>query len=166
MLATSMSTGFARPLTVACAIGAGLVAGVYFAFSTFVLRGLRTIQPAAGMSAMQSINKAAPNPLFMIALLGTGVGCIVLAVVAGTRWGQPSAPWALAGALLYVASLVLTMAYHVPRNDALDLVDPTGPDAAARWQAYLSEWVPWNHVRTALALAGAIAMTVSLIREG
>jgi uncharacterized membrane protein len=165
MLATSMSTGFARPLTVACAIGAGLVAGVYFAFSTFVMRGLRTIQPTAGLSAMQSINKAAPNPLFMIALIGTGLACVVLGVVAGTRWSEPAAPWALIGAALYVVSLVLTMAYHVPRNDALDLVDPTSPEAAARWQHYLSEWVPGNHVRTATALAGAIAMTVSLIRE-
>src|SRR5688572_29558017 len=149
MLAASMSTGFARPLTMACAVGAGLVAGVYFAFSTFVMRGLRTIQPAAGLTAMQSINKAAPNPLFMVALVGTGLACVVLGVVAGTRWGDPAAPWALIGAGLYLASLVVTVAYHVPRNDALDVVDPASPGATERWQQYLSEWVPWNHVRTA-----------------
>ena len=51
MLAASMSSGFARPLTVACAIGAGLVAGVFFAFSTFVMRGLRDVPPATGMAA-------------------------------------------------------------------------------------------------------------------
>ena len=97
MLADSMASGFARPLTVGCAIGAGLVAGVYFAFSTFVMRGLRGIPAPAGMSAMQSINRAAPNPLFVVALVGTGLGCLVLGIVAATRWSDPAAPWALAG---------------------------------------------------------------------
>jgi uncharacterized membrane protein len=164
MLAASMSAGFARPLTVACALGAGLVAGVYFAFSTFVMRGLRDVPPTAGMAAMQSINRAAPNPLFMFALVGTGLGCAVLGVVAGTRWSDPAAPWALTGAVLYLASLVLTIAYHVPRNDALGLVDPASADAAERWSRYLAEWVPWNHVRTVTSLAGAVAMTVALVR--
>lgn len=165
MLVASMSAGFARPLTVACAVGAGLVAGVYFAFSTFVVRGLRDIPSAAGMSAMQSINRAAPNPLFVAALLGTGIGCVVLGVIAGTRWSDPAAPWALGGATLYVISLVITTAYHVPRNDALDLVDADVADAAVRWQRYVSAWVPWNHVRAVTALAGALALTVALVRR-
>ena len=165
MLAASMATGVARPLTVGCAIGAGLVAGVYFAFSTFVMRGLRTIPTPAGMAAMQSINRAAPNPLFVVALVGTGLGCAVLAVVAGTRWSDPAAPWALGGALLYLVSLLLTIGYHIPRNDALADVEATGPDAAERWQQYLAEWVPWNHVRTLTALAAALALTVALVRR-
>jgi uncharacterized membrane protein len=165
MLAASMASGFARALTVSCALGAGLVAGVYFAFSTFVMRGLREVPPATGMAAMQSINKAAPNPLFVFALVGTGLGCVVLGVVAATRWRDPAAPWALAGAALYVVSLGLTIAYHIPRNDALERVDPTSAGASARWSRYLAEWVPWNHVRTLAALAGAVAMTIALARE-
>lgn len=165
MLAASMADGFARPLTVACAVGAGLVAGVYFAFSTFVMRGLRDVPAPVGMSAMQSINRAAPNPLFVVALIGTGLGCIVLGIVAGTRWSDPAAPWALGGAALYVTSLVLTVAYHIPRNDALGRVDPTAPGAAERWQQYLAAWVPWNHVRTVTSLAGAVALTIALVRR-
>ena len=165
MLADSMASGFARPLTVACAIGAGLVAGVYFAFSTFVMRGLREVPAATGMSAMQSINRAAPNPLFVVALVGTGLGCLVLGIVAGTRWSDPAAPWALAGSALYVVSLLLTIAYHIPRNDALARVDTASPGAAERWQQYLAAWVPWNHVRTLTALAGAVALTVALVRR-
>ena len=165
MLAASMSTGFVRPLHAACAVGAGPVAGVYFAFSTFVMRGLRDVPPANGMASMQTINRAAPNPLFVIALVGTGLGCVVLGIVAGTRWSDAAAPWAAAGAGLYVVSLVITFAIHIPRNDALELVDPTSPGAAGRWSEYLSEWVPWNHVRTVTSLAGAVAMTVGLVRR-
>jgi uncharacterized membrane protein len=166
MLADSMASGFPRSLTVGCAVGAGLVAGVYFAFSTFVMRGLRGIPAPAGMSAMQSINRAAPNPLFVIALIGTGLGCVVLGVVAGTRWSDPAAPWALVGAALYLVSLLLTIGYHIPRNDALAGVDAASPGAAEHWQQYLAAWVPWNHVRTLTALAGAVALTVALARRG
>jgi uncharacterized membrane protein len=165
MLGASMSSGLVRPLTVACAVGAGLVAGVYFAFSTFVMRGLRDVPPATGMAAMQTINRAAPNPLFVFALVGTGAGCVVLGILAGTRWSDPAAPWSLAGAVLYVVSLLITFAIHIPRNDALDLVDPASAGAAERWSAYLAEWVPWNHVRTVASMAGAIAMTVALVRR-
>ena len=165
MIATSMATGFARPLTVVCAVGAGLVAGVYFAFSSFVMRGLRDVPPPVGMAAMQSINRAAPNPALGGALVVTGAACVVLGIVAATRWSDPAAPWALGGAALYVVSLGLTVGYHIPRNDALALIDPASDGAADRWADYVAGWVPWNHVRTLAALAGAAALTVSLVRS-
>jgi uncharacterized membrane protein len=162
-MVASMSGGFAGVLTVACAVGAGLVGGVYFAFSTFVMRGLRDLPAPAGMAAMQSINRAAPTPLFVVALVGTAGGCVVLGVLAAARWDDPAAPWTLAGAALHVASFVLTVAYHVPRNEALGRLDPEGA-AVARWPEYLAAWVPANHVRTAASLAGAVALTVAVSR--
>jgi uncharacterized membrane protein len=47
-----MIDGYARGLTVAAAIGAGVTAGVYFAFSTFVMTALRRLAPAQAISAM------------------------------------------------------------------------------------------------------------------
>jgi uncharacterized membrane protein len=38
------------------AIGCGLLAGLYFAFSTFVMTALGRIDQAAGIAAMNSIN--------------------------------------------------------------------------------------------------------------
>ena len=165
MLAASMSSGLVRALTIGVAVGAGLVAGVYFAFSSFVMRGLRDLPQPVGMAAMQSINRAAPNPALGMALVVTGAGCVALGIVAATRWSDPAAPWAIAGAVLYLVSLGLTFGYHIPRNDALGLLDPTSAGAATQWSDYLAGWVPWNHVRTVTALAGAVAMTVSLVRS-
>jgi len=163
ILAATMSSGAVRALTIACIAGAGLVAGVYFLFSNFVMRGLRSLPAPAGMAAMQSMNKAAPNPLFVLALVGTGIACAVLGVVAATSWSAPGAPWALVGSALYVASLLVTMTYHVPRNNAFDLVDPSSPDAAGRWARYLSEWLPWNHARASAALASVVVLAISLV---
>ncbi len=38
------------------ALGCGLIAGVFFAFSSFVMNALARIQPTQGIAAMQSIN--------------------------------------------------------------------------------------------------------------
>jgi uncharacterized membrane protein len=162
MLAVPMDSGFAQTLTIACLTGAGLVGGVYFVFSNFVLGGLRALSPADAMRAMQAMNEAAPNPVFGVALAGTGVGCAVLAVVAVTNWSDAAAPWALAGCALYEASLGLTFGYHVPLNHALDALDPTAPDAASRWRQHLDRWVPWNHVRAVTSLGGVVALAVAL----
>ena len=70
----------------------------------------------------------------------------------------------IVGAALFLVSVVLTIVYHVPRNDALDLVDPNAAGAAEQWHRYLSGWVPWNHVRTVSSLAGFVLLTVALVR--
>jgi hypothetical protein len=62
-------------LTFAAAIGAGLVAGIFFAFSSFVMRALARIAPPQGIAAMQSINVAVINPVFMAVFLGTRGRC-------------------------------------------------------------------------------------------
>jgi uncharacterized membrane protein len=159
---SNMSSGFARTLTIVCAVGSGLLGGVFFTFSTFVMSGLRRIPAPAGITAMQSINRQAPTPPLMLLLLGTSAACVVLAVVAIVRWGSTTATLALIGALLAIVPMVLTGTYHVPRNDALALVDPNGPEAAEAWRHYLAQWVPWNHLRTLASLAGATLLTISL----
>ena len=157
-----MIDGYPRALTLVAAIGAGLGAGVFFAFSSFVMKGLGRLTHPAGLSAMQAINKAAPSPLLVTALFGTAAVCVGLAISALTRLSEPVARYQLIGSVLYLAGIVLTVAYHIPRNDALDLVDPNGADAAADWAAYLRNWTAWNHVRTLTSLAGAVVLTVAL----
>ena len=44
--------GLLYPLTLIAAIGCGLVAGVFFAFSSFVMKALARLQPAQGVAAM------------------------------------------------------------------------------------------------------------------
>ena len=157
-----MIDGYLRILTIIAAVGAGVSGGVFFAFSTFVMKALGRLPAAEGISAMNAINKAAPAPLFMLALFGTGVVSIVLSAVALRHLDQRWAVYLLTGTALYLVCLVLTMVYHVPRNDALALVDPAGPGAAHAWAHYLSPWTAWNHVRTVTALAGSTAFIIAI----
>jgi uncharacterized membrane protein len=150
-------------LTLFSALGCGLIAGVFFAFSAFVMKALARLPPAQGIAAMQSINVAVINPSFMAAFFGTAAGCVVLAISSLLMWHTPGAAFLLAGSLLYlVGTILVTIAFNVPRNDALAAVEPASADGATLWARYVTTWTAWNHVRTAAALAAAALLTIAL----
>lgn len=145
------------------ALGCGLIAGVFFAFSTFVMSALARLQPSQGIAAMQSINITVINPLFMTAFLGTGAACIFLAISSLLKWHQPGAAYLLLGSLLYLVGTVgVTIVFNVPLNDALATVKPDSPDGVKLWASYLANWTVWNHIRAAAALAAAASFTIAL----
>src|SRR5439155_16814770 len=138
----------------------------FFAFSAFVMNALARLAPAQGIAAMQSINVAVINPLFMAVFLGTASGCALLAVSSLLRWHKPGASYLLAGSLLYLAgTFLVTIVCNVPRNEALAAVDSASADGASRWAGYIASWTAWNHVRTAAALAAGVSHTIALGRS-
>lgn len=159
-----MIEGALVPVTVVAALGCGLMAGLFFMASVAIMPGLDRLPPAQGVAAMQSINVVILNPLFGLAFGGTAVLCVVLAIASGVQLGESDAPYVLGGSLVYLAgSILLTIGYHVPRNNALDKVDAAGPDAPSAWARYHREWTPWNHVRAVACLAAAALLTVALL---
>ncbi|MDQ3717120.1 MAG: DUF1772 domain-containing protein [Actinomycetota bacterium] len=148
------------------ALGSGLMAGVFFAFSTFVMAGLTRLPPAQGLTAMQSINRTASHPLLMAALFGTALACLVLMVRAMANWGDPGLGWVLAGSAFYVVGAFgVTLARHVPMNLALERVKAEAPDAAGRWTGYAASWTRWNHLRAVGSLGAAGLLTVALMQS-
>lgn len=150
-------TGTLLPaLTLIAALGCGLVAGVFFAFSTFVMPALGRLPTAQGIAAMQSINIKAINPPFMLALFGTAAACAWLGVIALQSWQEPGAVYLLAGNFLYLMRTVgVTIGFNVPLNNALAAVAQDSGEGATLWRNYLARWTAWNHVRTVTALAAA-----------
>jgi uncharacterized membrane protein len=145
------------------ALGCGLIAGVFFAFSSFVMNALAQLQPTQGIAAMQLINITVINPLFMAAFLGTAVACIFLAVSSVLRWHQPGTAYLLVGSLLYLIGTVgVTIVCNVPLNEALARVEPGSTEGASLWVSYLANWTAWNHVRTIAALAATAMLTIAL----
>jgi uncharacterized membrane protein len=158
-----MIDGWLFVLTLVTALGCGLVAGFFFAYSASVMQALARLSAAQGLTAMQSINVAVINPLVMLALFGTALACIAVIVGAVLEWGDPFPVYLLIGGAVYlVGTILLTIAYHVPRNDALATVDPNSPDAERQWTRYLKEWTAANHVRTLSSLAAATLLTIAL----
>ena len=145
------------PLTLFALLGCGLMAGVFFAFSNFVMKALARTQ---GMASMQAINVTVLNPLFLGIFVGTAIACIALAIYSLLGSGSV---YLLAGSALYVfGTFGVTMAFNVPLNNTLAGVDPSQPEALQAWRGYVTAWTRWNHVRTVAALAATAALALAL----
>ena len=150
------------PLDLAALLGSATIGGVFFAFSTFVMRALAQLPTAQGVAAMQRINVVVLTPAFLGVFVGTAVLAAAIAVLALAGWDPARSPWRLAAALLYiVGTFGVTMACNVPRNARLAALPADSPDALAYWPVYVREWTAWNTVRTAAALAAAACLALA-----
>ncbi len=157
-----MSTTSLFALKLCSIIGCALIAGVFFAFSTFVMNALSRLPPAQGIAAMQSINVTAINPLFMTALFGTAAACLFLGVSALSKLSQPDAVYLLVSSLLYLIGVIgVTIVFNIPLNDLLGKVVPDSTEGETLWVRYLANWTFWNHIRTLASLAAAILFTLA-----
>jgi len=149
-------------VTIAAALGSGLIGGAFFAFSSFVMRALGRLAPAEGIRVMQSINVVVINPVFLGVFVGTALLCAVLAVLSIRSWSDAGSGLRLAGCVAYVVgTFAVTMLCNVPRNNALDALPADTADAAAYWTRYLGEWTWWNHVRTAAGAAATVLLVAA-----
>ena len=147
-------------------LGSALVGGIFFAFSSFMMKALARVPSAEGIAAMQSINVVVLNPSFLGAFIGTAVLSLVAGGLALAGWDRPSASFFLAGAILYlVGTFLVTGLRNVPLNDQLAAVSATDPTAREVWERYLGRWTMWNHVRTAAAMAAALLYSLGLMRS-
>jgi uncharacterized membrane protein len=127
------------------------------------MKALARLPSAEGIAAMQSINIVIINLVFLSAFLGTGAGCALVIIASLLRWQDPGSVYLLVGGALYlVGSLLVTMMFNVPKNNALAAVSPTDPNGASLWADYLSAWTAWNYVRTVAALVAAALLTMGL----
>lgn len=152
--------------TSAAAVSGAVVAGVFFAFSTFVMAGLDRAQPVEAIAAMRGINaEAQANGPFLTLFMGATVLALAAGVAALVKRSEPGTGYVLAGAALGLVAFVVTVAVNVPLNDRLAAVDPSGlsaADALREWRAYLGPWTAWNHVRTVAPLLSAVLILLGL----
>jgi len=148
-------------------IGSALIGGVFFAFSSFIMKALARVPSAEGIAAMQSINVVVLNKSFLGTFIGTAVISVLVAGLAIKGWGTLSAPYFLAGALLYfIGTFLVTGLANVPLNDQLAAVTAADAGAVTVWEHYLDRWTLLNTVRTAAAMAAALSFTVGLMQHG
>ncbi len=63
---------------------------------------------------------------------------MVVGISSPRSWGEPAAPWALAGCLAYLAAIVITIAANVPLNNQPAGLNPDADGAGARWTSFLT----------------------------
>jgi len=151
-------------VTFVTALGSGLMAGLFFVFSVFMMTALARLGPPQGIAAMQSVNIVIINPIFLAVFMGTAALSLVTSVAAILNWSAEGSGWLLAGSLLYLLGIiVVTMVFNVPLNNEIAAVDAASGEGAAVWARYLDVWVKWNHVRSIAGL-GALACFIQALR--
>ena len=81
-----MTGGWLTIVTLLAALGCALMAGLFFAFSVSVMRGLARVPAAAGIAAMQAINIVILNPVFGLVFFGTTAVCLIVTLAAVVQW--------------------------------------------------------------------------------
>ncbi len=150
-------------LTFLASLGCGLIAGLFFVFSVTVMKAFARLPSAEGIAAMQSINVAIINPIFLTVFFGTAAACTLVIIASLLHWRESGAVYLILGSVLYlVGSFLVTVVFNVPKNNALASVSPADPGSARLWASYLDKWTTWNHVRTVAALAAMALLVIGL----
>ena len=148
-------------LIVAAITGAGLVTGLLFAFSNFVMRVLADLPADKGMLVMQRINATIINPVFIAIFFGTPLLCLIVAILAARHLDAPGSWLLLTGSLAYlIGPYGITVLFNVPLNNQLAGTDAS--DADRIWPIYQKKWQRWNHIRTYIGVASIVLMALGL----
>ncbi len=144
-------------------IGTGLIGGIFFAFSNFIMKALERVPSSQGILAMQMINVTVLNRWFLGVFMGTAVLSLILAIVAIVGWRSAGSPYLLGGAMSYIAGTWLVTALgNVPLNNKLADVGADDPASSSVWEDYLSRWTALNSRRTGAALVAAVLFSIGL----
>lgn len=155
---TSTRSRIATAAIVVTALGSAITAGVFYAFSAFVMAGLDRQTDAVGLAAMQGINETAPKAPLLIVMFGTALFSIVAMIA------KPKPLVFAAGFFFLVGTIGVTMVGNVPLNNELVPLNPQDASAQEIWRDYLVTWTRWNTVRTVSPALGAAALIWQLVR--
>lgn len=146
-------------------VATGLVSGVFFAFSGFVVQGLDRLPSADAARAMREINVTAVRAPLMLAIFGTALLLVAIAVMA-LLGGYPGGEWWIVGAVaLYLFGVIgVTGGANVPRNNRLAAAPESDDDAlSAAWREFRPGWFAWNHVRWLAAAASCAGLVIAAL---
>ena len=154
---------------IAATISTGLTAGVFLLYAHTIMPGLRATDDHTFVAAFQSIDRSIINPWFLAGGFFGAVFFTALAALLHVGSGRNGAlPWILLALALHVVVVLITMAVHLPLNDAIKGAgNPDTIDVDSVRQAFNeSHWVAWNLVRVVLDLSAFALLTVSLVAHG
>lgn len=151
------------------ATSAGLIAGLFYAYSCSVNLGLGKLNDTAYLSSMQSINNEIMNPIFFATFMGT------LLLLPVSTWyeyknGASANFYLLAGATLVyvVGTFGVTMAGNVPLNEVLERFDIRASSAveqALQRKNFEQPWNAFHAVRTWASVASFVLVIIACIKS-
>jgi len=139
-----------------------IVAGVFLAFSDFIMRALARTGGVGGVEAMQVINREVFRWIFIALFLGMAALSVFILIYGALVLAGGPRTLVMLGALTYLLGcFAVTIICNVPMNEALAKMKLSDQATHDYWtRTYLPRWTAWNTVRTtACALAAALMLS-------
>ena len=134
-----------------------LIAGIFLAFSDFIMKSFDRMEEAAAIEAMQSINLWVYRSFFMI-----GLYTMVPVSLAGLAfWMLADGPalFAVGGALYLVGVILVSGLGNIPLNHKLAVMNADDRDSKLFWISYVQKWSAYNHLRVLASAVAALCFT-------
>lgn len=149
---------------------AGILAGLFLTYSFAVMPGLATVDDRTFVAAFQGLERMFGGFDYGVnwPILGfVGVPLFTLVAIA-QNWRRPHVWLLVAALILSVATIVISLIFHVPFNNALTAAgDPTVIDVTqVRVDFREHAWRTWNHVRSATTVGAFVCLGLALSSRG
>ncbi len=150
-------------LLLASATVTALIAGLFYAYSCSVNRGLSKLTDADYLAAMQSINREILNPLFFLSFMGTLV-LLPLSTILHYKETEPGRfILLLVATLVYaIGAFAVTIFGNVPLNNELDRARLSSMSPVELNHLRMIFEKPWNRLHTVRTLAAVLALVLVL----
>ena len=150
-------------LVITALLGAAIIGGGLFVFSSFIMKSLARLAPAEGIAAMQSINVVVMNVSFIGTFMGTAALSVAILFISFGEAGSMAGTLVNIGGVLYlIGTFLVTARGNVPLNHKLAAVDANDASSVQVWEDYLVRWTRLNTLRTAAALAAVLCFAAAL----
>lgn len=151
-------------------ITTALMAGLFYAFSVSINLAFTHLPDTQYLLAMQEINKAIVNPVFLFSFLGSPL-FLILATLAYRK--QPRSPkfgWIFAALVVFiVGSFGVTILGNIPLNKQLEgfsLRGLSAEQAKVMRTAFAESWNNWHTIRTICSVCSLVLLVTACLRKG
>ncbi|WP_167017343.1 DUF1772 domain-containing protein [Chitinophaga sp. Cy-1792] len=143
----------------------GLMAGLFLCWSIATMPGITQLNDSQFIAAMQAMNRAIVNPVFVISYMAP---LVLLPLLSWKTLHHPAFGIILTATILYIVSFLITMVCNVPLNEALDKVDvaQAGADVLKQQRLnFVSAWITWHTIRTVMMIISFVCCLCAICRH-
>lgn len=144
-------------------LSSAVVAGVFLAFSDFIMRALKRSNPLGAIEAMQEINVTVLRSVFLTTFFALVPATVGLSFSSASNV-EGARPLIMSGTAIYILTVILvTIIGNVPMNEKLARMSSSSPDTISYWRIYGLRWTQLNHLRTIGSFATSVCFLLAAI---
>src|SRR5690606_38871752 len=163
------NTKMTIPMLSVTTLFAGLMAGLFFAWSISVTPGLARLNDRGYIQAFQEMNRAIQNPLFLLVFMGLAILLPLLCFQMYPPTGNIQFWYILGAAMFYLLGVIaVTFMGNIPLNnklDALNIENMTPEQMASFRRGFEDKWNRLNVIRVICSSISLLSLIMACMQN-